>query len=150
MSSNLFKNLKLLSFEINTVEKYLNLNEKDKNNLIESNYNCISKFCHLIDIQHFHYSRFIIFDIINLDINIYNQILIIVLLNCIYYSKPIIIIKEEPNINEDDENIKRLEYIFNIIKNKKLGCIIYNKNLSNIDFNKKIKKFLTNYNTFFS
>lgn len=148
-SKILFENLSQEIKQLNTIEDYYNLDENTKNEIINKNHNIISNFYELIDIDNFIYSRFIIFDIQNLNIEIYNQILIILLINSIYYSKPIIIMLKEQLNNKDNENIKNLEYILNIVKNKNLGHILYTNKLSNNDINHEIKQFLKKYKTFF-
>ena len=148
-SKILFENLSQEIKQLNTIEDYYNLDENTKNEIINKNHNIISNFYELIDIDNFIYSRFIIFDIQNLNIEIYNQILIILLINSIYYSKPIIIMLKEQLNNKDNENIKNLEYILNIIKNENLGHILYTNKLSNNDINLEIKQFLKKYKTFF-
>ena len=148
-SKILFENLSQEIKQLNTIEDYYNLDENTKNEIINKNHNIISNFYELIDIDNFIYSRFIIFDIQNLNIEIYNQILIILLINSIYYSKPIIIMLKEQLNNKDNENIKNLEYILNIVKNENLGHILYTNKLSNNDINLEIKQFLKKYKTFF-
>jgi hypothetical protein len=145
----LFENFSEEIKQINSIEEYYNLDENIKKEIIYKNYDIISDFYQLIDIDNFNYSRFIIFDIQNLNIYLYNQILLILLINCIYYSKPIIIMLKEELDNNDNKNIKDLQHILNTVKIKNLGHILYTNKLSNNDINQEIKNFLKKYNTFF-